>query len=212
MFYQISLSPQVKQWAIVTYKHGIYELPYQLPNNLPAAHTRKMTQDPRKLGNIRKVPRPDRTISPAPRPPPPPRGAPPHTKTRAGPKYPATDCRMESCSEKSFRNGKSDSLDIYFHLPFARRTANSGPFSMRQSHPPHVNHCALHISDPTIIGSLVTKFVTQISLWSIRNDEKEHSQIFCLRFPKKFRVNETGKELQKCVRIIAKPNFFERKT
>ena len=83
---------------------------------------------------------------------------------------------------------------------------------MRQSHSPHVNHCALHISDPTIIGSLVTKFVTQISLWSIRNDEKEHSQIFCLRFPKKFRVNETGKELQKCVRIIAKPNFFERKT
>ena len=68
MFYQISLSPQVKQWAIVTYKHGIYELPYQLPNNLPAAHTRKMTQDPRKLGNIRKVPRPDRTISPAPSP------------------------------------------------------------------------------------------------------------------------------------------------
>ena len=207
MFYQISLSPQVKQWAIVTYKHGIYELPYQLPNNLPAAHTRKMTQDPRKSGNIRKVPRPDRTISPAPRPqPPPPSSWPP------APAQPVTDCRMESCSEKSFRNGKSDSLDIYFHLPFAWRTANSGPFSMRQSHSPHVNHCALHISDPTIIGSLVTKFVTQISLWSIRNDEKEHSQIFCLRFPKKFRVNETGKELQKCVRIIAKPNFFERKT
>ena len=87
MFYQISLSPQVKQWAIVTYKHGIYELPYQLPNNLPAAHTRKMTQDPRKLGNIRKVPRPDRTISPAPSPrkdprnpatEPPPRRATPH--------------------------------------------------------------------------------------------------------------------------------------
>ena len=90
MFYQISLSPQVKQWAIVTYnKHGINELPYQLPNNLPAAHTRKMTQDPRKLGNTRKVPRPDRTISPAPRPckdprntatepSPPPRRATPH--------------------------------------------------------------------------------------------------------------------------------------
>ena len=34
MFYQISLSPQVKQWAIITYKHGIYELPHELPNNL----------------------------------------------------------------------------------------------------------------------------------------------------------------------------------
>ena len=27
MFYQIFLSPHVKQWAIITYKHGIYELP-----------------------------------------------------------------------------------------------------------------------------------------------------------------------------------------
>ena len=34
MFYQIFLSPQVKRWAIVTYKHGIYELPDELPNNL----------------------------------------------------------------------------------------------------------------------------------------------------------------------------------
>ena len=30
MFYQIFLKPQVKQCAIITYKHGIYEL----PNNL----------------------------------------------------------------------------------------------------------------------------------------------------------------------------------
>ena len=30
MFYQIFLSPQVKRWTIITYKHGIYEL----PNNL----------------------------------------------------------------------------------------------------------------------------------------------------------------------------------
>ena len=30
MFYQIFLSPQVKGWAIVTYKHGIYELPHEL--------------------------------------------------------------------------------------------------------------------------------------------------------------------------------------
>ena len=27
MFFQIFLSPQVKQWAIITYKLGIYELP-----------------------------------------------------------------------------------------------------------------------------------------------------------------------------------------
>ena len=34
MFYQILLSPEVKPWAIITYKHGIYELPHELPNNL----------------------------------------------------------------------------------------------------------------------------------------------------------------------------------
>ena len=34
MFYQIFLSPQVKRLAIITYKRGIYELPYELPNNL----------------------------------------------------------------------------------------------------------------------------------------------------------------------------------
>ena len=34
MFYQIFLSPQVKRWAIITYKHGIYELPNGLPDDL----------------------------------------------------------------------------------------------------------------------------------------------------------------------------------
>ena len=34
MFYQIFLSPQVKQCAIITNKYGIYELPYELRNNL----------------------------------------------------------------------------------------------------------------------------------------------------------------------------------
>ena len=34
MLYQFSLSPQVKRWAIVTYKHGIYELLHELPNDL----------------------------------------------------------------------------------------------------------------------------------------------------------------------------------
>ena len=30
MFYQIFRLPQVKGWAIITYKHGIYELPNDL--------------------------------------------------------------------------------------------------------------------------------------------------------------------------------------
>ena len=34
MFYQIFLSPQVEWCVIVTYKHGIYELPYELRNHL----------------------------------------------------------------------------------------------------------------------------------------------------------------------------------
>ena len=34
MFYQIFFSPQVKRCAIITYKHGIYELPHELPNDL----------------------------------------------------------------------------------------------------------------------------------------------------------------------------------
>ena len=34
MFYQIFYSAQVKRWAIITYKHGIYELSHKLPNDL----------------------------------------------------------------------------------------------------------------------------------------------------------------------------------
>ena len=34
MFYQIFLSPQVKRCAIITYKHGIYDLPHELRNDL----------------------------------------------------------------------------------------------------------------------------------------------------------------------------------
>ena len=34
MFYQIFLSPQVKQCAIITYKHDMYELTQELPNDL----------------------------------------------------------------------------------------------------------------------------------------------------------------------------------
>ena len=32
--YQTFLSPKVKRCAIITYKYGIYELPYELPNDL----------------------------------------------------------------------------------------------------------------------------------------------------------------------------------
>ena len=32
--YRIFLSPQVKRCEIITYKHGIYELPHELPNDL----------------------------------------------------------------------------------------------------------------------------------------------------------------------------------
>ena len=39
MFYQIFFTPQVKRWAIITYKHHKFELPRELPNDL------------RKLGN-----------------------------------------------------------------------------------------------------------------------------------------------------------------
>ena len=39
------LSPQVKGCAIITDKHGIYELPHELPHDLRL----------RKLGNIRKL-------------------------------------------------------------------------------------------------------------------------------------------------------------
>ena len=34
MFYQIFFSPQVKRCAIITYKHGIYMMRQQLPNDL----------------------------------------------------------------------------------------------------------------------------------------------------------------------------------
>ena len=34
MFYQIFLSPQVKLYAIITYKTGIYEMTHELPNDL----------------------------------------------------------------------------------------------------------------------------------------------------------------------------------
>ena len=34
MFYQIFLLPQLERCAIITYKHGIYKLPHELPNDV----------------------------------------------------------------------------------------------------------------------------------------------------------------------------------
>ena len=34
MFYQVFLSPQVKQSTIISQKHGLYELPQEFQNNL----------------------------------------------------------------------------------------------------------------------------------------------------------------------------------
>ena len=34
MFYKVFFSPQVKQCAIITYKHGMYEPSHELPNDL----------------------------------------------------------------------------------------------------------------------------------------------------------------------------------
>ena len=34
MFYQIFLSGEVERLAVITYKHGIYQLPHELPNDL----------------------------------------------------------------------------------------------------------------------------------------------------------------------------------
>ena len=45
MFYQTFLSPQVKRIVITSNKHGIYELPHELPDNLRL----------RKLENIKKI-------------------------------------------------------------------------------------------------------------------------------------------------------------
>ena len=33
-FYQIFLSPKVKRCAIITHRHGMYDLPHKLPNDL----------------------------------------------------------------------------------------------------------------------------------------------------------------------------------
>ena len=94
MLFQTLLSPQVKRCAIITYKNGIYEL----SNDIRL----------RKLGNISRISKLHRMIAWRPAPPPnrkfcqcyqktlkkqklnSPRSAPPHTKTTASLKYPAS--------------------------------------------------------------------------------------------------------------------------
>ena len=44
MFYQISFSPKVKASAIFSNKHGIYEFPYNLPNNISLRKYRKVSK------------------------------------------------------------------------------------------------------------------------------------------------------------------------
>ena len=34
MFYQVFLSPEVKKCAVITHKHGIYELPHEFQDDL----------------------------------------------------------------------------------------------------------------------------------------------------------------------------------
>ena len=55
MFYQLFLSPQVKRWAIITFKNGIYQLPDELPHDLRegggSIPTQEKKKDFRKLGN-----------------------------------------------------------------------------------------------------------------------------------------------------------------
>ena len=34
MFYQTLIPPQVNRWEIITYKHGIFDLPHELLNDL----------------------------------------------------------------------------------------------------------------------------------------------------------------------------------
>ena len=56
MFNDTFVSPKMKRWAIITYKHGIYELTLELPNHL-------RLRDLRKLGNIKKVSKNGRVIA-----------------------------------------------------------------------------------------------------------------------------------------------------
>ena len=51
MFYKNFVSPQVKQCAIITNEHGIYELPHELPNDLRL----RILQNQERSGNFLKL-------------------------------------------------------------------------------------------------------------------------------------------------------------
>ena len=55
MFDKIFVSPQVKRMVIISNKHGIYELPHELPNNL---RLRKYQEDLKTSHNYSLVPSP----------------------------------------------------------------------------------------------------------------------------------------------------------
>ena len=54
MFYQIFPPLQVKQSEITSNKHGIYELPHKLPNNLRLKDLRKLRKV-RKISKLRSI-------------------------------------------------------------------------------------------------------------------------------------------------------------
>ena len=55
MFYKNFVSPQVKQCAIITNEHGIYELPHELPNDLRL----RILQNQERSGNFLKLIEPE---------------------------------------------------------------------------------------------------------------------------------------------------------
>ena len=79
MFYQIFLSPQVKRWAIITYKHYIYTscltccrtTYFRRWGVKMPTQEKKNKKDAKKLAHIRKVSKPHKMIAQRPAPPPP---------------------------------------------------------------------------------------------------------------------------------------------
>ena len=119
MFYQIFLSPQVKRCVIIIYKHGIYELSHEFPND---------------LRNISKLSKLHRMIAQCPNP----RQnesfcqywkktlekgkccAPFHTKTRVSLKYPVSHCSYRQIKAK-FLKVFSSQISRFWYLPMWNR-------------------------------------------------------------------------------------------
>ena len=90
MFCQIFLSPQVKQCAIITYKH---KLAHQLPNKLTLRKYQE-SMKPHRIIAQRPAPRQKKTATSTSKNPPKTEiNPPPRPKTKASPKYPANDRR-----------------------------------------------------------------------------------------------------------------------